>query len=731
MFNLKNKALIKYSVKNFIMHKVPPMKSVNLEQNVNKRDPSSKGTINPADIDDYIIVGAEIFKNSLKDLVADMNNGGENIDSIVKEIQSSEQYGPVKEPYSIPEPHKYIKNYTGRPFYQQSDPEHKHIYEQSYREKPEPLNTIPLFKFSYINNNRDDHNEIIFKKNAFVPGFNRPFNLGFQELENTLKAFKTIRDKDNIDFNSKDFHMIIDDNYNDPNKSKIDYVREYMKVVQRVLDLLPQINHKNLPNLLMTLFFDYGVNDKRLWVAIEQEIMNKLHHYDIIDLSKIYYISYMSSPKFSTINFRQQIYQKVYGELNNCSLEELYAVCLGFRMCKEKNIYKRIAEIFIEKRMLFARDQPSNISKIFYSYASNKPTNYTIDTFYPHKDLVEKFIKSYEHDLLDNILKMDQNDVSRLCTSLYLLKSDHVDLFINRVERNLLKLKENIDPFVLWTVLKSFSKMKESKMVGSDRFFDELEPVVISFIETDKYNMDQFSDILYSYSIRGSGSEKLNKLFDTKVNNDMDKVSNYRTMYNVLWYLLFTENKNEQTWLKLLDKYNQIEGKLPLVYYRPFKLAAYYLKYLFPHINTFEFTDKFYYAEQLYDYVKYEKLFFNHYEYLTFKTHLNTRHYIYPLCNFVIHNAMMLNFCFEPRKMGINLILDHQLVPKTTRPNKMHCVHKTILQHDNWEILELTWHDYFKIGDQDQRDKFIHNWFYETSIKQEKKGIFKMNPKYV
>jgi hypothetical protein len=731
MFNLKNKALIKYSVKNFIMHKVPPMKTVNLDQNVSKRQPTSKATINPADIDDYVIIGAEIFKNSLKDIAHDINNAGENIDSIVKEIQHSETYGPKKDPFKLAEPSKYIKNYMRRPLYNQAEPDFKHMFVQSYREKPEPLNTIPLFKFSYINNNRDDHNDIIFKKNSFVPGFSRPFSLNYPELEATLQRFKLIHEREGIDFNSKEFHNIINDNYNDPKQSKLEYVKEYMGVVQKVLDMVPNISFKSYPNLLMTMFFDYGVNDKRLWVAFEQEILNNLHHYDIIELSKVYYISYMSSPKYSSLNFRQLIYQKVYNELDNCSLEELYAVCLGFRMCKEKNIYKRIAEIFIEKKHQFASGQPSNISKIFYSYASNKPTNYTVDTFYPHKDLVEKLIKTYENELLDNILKMDQYDVSRLCTSLYLLKSDHVDLFINRVERNLLRLKENVDPFVLWTVLKSFSKMKESKMVGSDKFFDEFEPVIINFIEGEKYNMDQFSDILYSYSIRGSGSEKLYNLFDRKINTDMDKITNFRTMYNVLWHLLFTENKNENTWRALLQRYNTIEGKLPLVYYRPFKLAAYYLKYLFPQIDTFDFMDKFYYAEQLYDYVKYEKLFFNHYEYLTFKTHLNSRHYLFPLCNFVIHNAMMLNYCFEPRKMGINLILDHQLVPKSTRPNKMHCVHKSILQHDNWEILELTWHDYFKIGNQDERDKFIHNWFYETSIKQEKKGIFKMNPKYV
>ena len=372
---------------------------------------------------------------------------------------------------------------------------------------------------------------------------------------------------------------------------------------------------------------------------------------------------------------------------------------------------------------------PETLSKIFYSWASNKPAQYTIDTYYPHRDLVEKFIDTYEDDLNNNILKMSPEDVFRLCTSLYLLKSDNVDPFINRLERNILKNKENLDPFVLWSILKSFSKMKDNKMAGSDKLFNELEPHIMSNLNI--FNLDQFSDILYSYSIRGSGSENLYNVFNKHLLENIHKFKNFRSMHNIIWYLLFTENKEEFVWESVIKTCDKIEGKLPILYYQPFKLASYYLEYLFPHLNLFLFKDRFYDSEQIYDYVKYERLFEKYYEYLTFKAHLNSRHLIFPLTNFVINNSLMINYCFEPRKMGINLILDNQLVPKTNRPNKKYSVHKNILKHDNWEILEITWQDYFNLGDQNARDKFIHNWFYETSLKQEKKGVFRINPKYV
>ena len=103
---------------------------------------------------------------------------------------------------------------------------------------------------------------------------------------------------------------------------------------------------------------------------------------------------------------------------------------------------------------------------------------------------------------------MKPEDISRLTTSLYLMRSDSVDTFINRIERNLIKTKgtnpNRIDAWVLHTVIQGFSKMKENKMCGSDKFFDEMKSLVIRDIENFKFSFQQLTDIIYAYSIRGS-----------------------------------------------------------------------------------------------------------------------------------------------------------------------------------------------------------------------------------
>ena len=92
---------------------------------------------------------------------------------------------------------------------------------------------------------------------------------------------------------------------------------------------------------------DYNINDKRIWIAIEQEAMNNLHHYNTIDLSKLYFASYISSPKYISIDFRRVIFDKINNELSNLTLEELFSVCVGLRMSKEKNIYNTEEEQLI------------------------------------------------------------------------------------------------------------------------------------------------------------------------------------------------------------------------------------------------------------------------------------------------------------------------------------------------------------------------------------------------
>lgn len=295
----------------------------------------------------------------------------------------------------------------------------------------------------------------------------------------------------------------------------------------------------------------------------------------------------------------------------------------------------------------------------------------------------------------------------------------------------MLKNKKNLDPYVVATVFKAFSHMKDNKMVGNETFFEQMEEVVTKQIEDYAYTLEQFSDILYAYGIRGSGSEKLNKLFVRRINEDVSKAGNYQTLANITWYLLFTLNKDKETWQATVDANGKINDKLPIHYYRPFRLASIYLEKSVPEVDHFEMVDKFFDPEQLYDYVKLEKLLANKAEYLTFKALLNARLYLFPIQNMVYDNAMIVHFCFQHRKIGINLWLDRDLIPKTKKINKMRLLDSYLLRQQGWEMLDISWDELFSMESQDERDKYIHDWFYKASANQEKNKVFVSNPNFV
>lgn len=764
IYSLRNqKSILKFSSKTFAIKY--PFTNIRVDRETNQvvtdlseikaKKPeevkyNSNHDINPDDIDDYQIVGAEIFKNALKDSIEKFSKGGEKfLQEISSEQREKDLYGPDVPEFSLPQPNKYYKNFTRRSLYDMSNEKYRHMFVPSYRHKIEPFNSLHTFRWSYINGNVKEHNEVIFKRNNFVQGFIRPFKMNDKEVEIFLSRLSQIMSKYNLEFNSVEFQKIITDNYIDPHNSSNEGIKEYTAAIDDFLQLLPKLNHKTLPPLILNSFFDLSLNDKRLWIAMEQEILNNLHHYTIAEVCQIAYISTITCPKYTTTNFRQLLLDTVFRELegNTISLEDIYTIAFAFRNTKNKMLYDKIAECFIKRKNEFLGDKASvNIPKMFYSLASHKPKNHGTHTFYPHKEIIENLLETYEDDINNNIMKMDQEDIFRLATSLYLFKTDSVDPFITRIERNLLKRKqanpESINPFTLHGTIRAFSKMKEGKMCGSDKFFDEMEQVVINHIETSKYSFQEFSDILYAYSVRGSGSEKLNKLFEKKLSEDIEKANNYHTLHNIAWYLLFKENKDINIWTTFLNKYNILEGRLPIYFYRPFKLAGFYLDNAFSEAdrekigfqNIYDFKDRFYDPEQIYDYVKNENLVDKHPEYLNFKGLLNGRLFLFPLEHVVYDNMFLVHYTWEHAKIGINLWLERDKVPKVNGANRINgkcLVTSKLLKHQGWEILDVVWEDYINLGNQNKRDKFLHDWYHDTCVLQEKKGIFKMNPKFV
>jgi hypothetical protein len=715
----------------------------------------NKFSLNPDHFHDYEIIGAEIFKNSYKDIFNEelLKSNEIALKSLSARDIENEIYTPKMNELKFHEPNKYYKHFTRRIFYDNAHPKFRHMFVPSWRYKIEPFNSIHIFRWSLKDGTEKSHYEEKFKRNSYVEGFSPPFILNSPEIEELIQKFKNLATKYNFEFNKPEFQKSVNDIYNPPEKSENEGIREYAALVDQFVNMVPQIHFKIFPNLFMRLFYEINLNSKPLWITLEQEILNNLHHYNVTEISQINYIVTLFSPKFTTGNFRVIIAEEVYNRLSNntLNLDELNSIALGFRYTKKRIIFDTIAENMIKRKQeLLVSDRktlPRILSEIMYSYAANRPKTDGTYTYYPQKELKENFLSTYEKELNDNILKMNAEEVSRVATALYLLKTDDVDPFINRIERNLIKMKntspEKIDAWSLHAVIRAFSKMKENKMCGSDKFFDEMEPIIEKHIENFKLSFGELSDIIYAYSIRGSGSEKFWKILNQKINENLEQANTYQILHNIFWHFLFIENKNLEQWRVVLKKFNEIEGRPPIYYYRPFKIAGYFLQNAFPEDklanalgdeNLVDFFDRFYDPEQVYDYVKYENLFFKHSEYSNFRDMLNARLFLFPVPFMVLENTFIIHMCWENRKIGINIWLERHLVPKTNGPrrvNKQHLVHSKMLKYQGWEILDLTWDDFMNISGQIERDKFLHNWVLSTSKEQEKKGVFILNPNMI
>lgn len=271
--------------------------------------------------------------------------------------------------------------------------------------------------------------------------------------------------------------------------------------------------------------------------------------------------------------------------------------------------------------------------------------------------------------------------------------------------------------------------MRDGKMAGSDLFYDTFSPIVEKNL--DKFTNEEFSDIIYAYSSRGSASPELQKAFTQKVINDMSKYKTWSVLHNVAWYLIFTNNEDLQVLNSFIARFSDVPGKLPILYYRPFKIMAVLIQALggeeVPEIseNMFHFRDRFFYAEQYYNYVKYEDLYTENPLLIHFKSLLTERIGIMPSQPTCFMNLFLVHLVFEARKLGINLYFERDFVPKSDPPrlNEHAKLHKRFMKYLNYEILELPWNEYINKGNQDERDDWINEWYHKTHQEQLKKGV--------
>jgi len=398
----------------------------------------SKFKLDPEDLDDYLIIGKEVFKNKIKEALIRREKNEISEEELNKLLSTDETLKLNIDLFKFQE-NGNSKQLFRRSFNSSSNLDQMHMFAIPSKDKIEPFTSIGMFKYSAPENSTEKLKQLIYKRNNFVSGFVPPFELASAKLEEICKSLKNLKEKYDLDLNSEEkIHKIVNDEYAAhplqsafiSDKQNIDYLEAYLEIKEKILDEVQNnFNFKMIPNLLMRLVFEIGFNDKQFWILMEQIVLDNLHHFNVNELAKIFYVATYASPKFSTEVFRNIIYDEVYKQLENCGSDELIHVMFGFREIKNKKLFDKIANIIIAKKDQLIKNKLEDLPRLLYSYASHKPKNYGVNTLNPQKELIDKLIRTFEEDLVDNLMKMNPNEMARVATMLYLLRIDKVEIF--------------------------------------------------------------------------------------------------------------------------------------------------------------------------------------------------------------------------------------------------------------------------------------------------------------
>lgn len=171
---------------------------------------------------------------------------------------------------------------------------------------------------------------------------------------------------------------------------------------------------------------------------------------------------------------------------------------------------------------------------------------------------------------------LDGDHLTRLVQALYLFKTGEFEGIYRRIENRAaaLNAEGKLDVHNCTNILRSFSHGQQNRMAGSDKIYFTLESTILKGL--DKLSDRDLTHLMYAYSVRTVGNPELHKAFEKKLDVIVSKLD-YPSLFNVVYYMLFTDNQNRALWQKVVNATVENSDILPLIFYKPFKAAKFYL----------------------------------------------------------------------------------------------------------------------------------------------------------
>ena len=205
-------------------------------------------------------------------------------------------------------------------------------------------------------------------------------------------------------------------------------------------------------------------------------------------------------------------------------------------------------------------------------------------------------------------------------------------------------------------------------MCAKDKTFFNMEQTVLKNLDsaTDR----ELSHLMYAYGIRAAGNPELHAKFTEKLSTIAGRLD-YPSLFNVIYYLLFRDIKDQAIWQQIVDNTVAQEAVLPLTCLRPFKISEQYLSAVLPDMDLSDYRDRFWHAGRYYDQLKREDELLREREYMNFKAFLTGHCLVYPELFVTQKGLFTLHYVFSEYKIAINYHLVKFTKPEDSMPSEM------------------------------------------------------------
>jgi hypothetical protein len=121
-------------------------------------------------------------------------------------------------------------------------------------------------------------------------------------------------------------------------------------VTDKLLEVIPNLNHDQLVHLSLYLAFEAKLNQKSLWKAIEEASLATLHLFSTTQIAQLEWASTQLKPKQTSARLNTLLIKTALDKISTATPTELMHTMQGFRNKENKGLYQAVRKTLVERR---------------------------------------------------------------------------------------------------------------------------------------------------------------------------------------------------------------------------------------------------------------------------------------------------------------------------------------------------------------------------------------------